>query len=75
MLLDFAAECVGNRLSRLEMLVNTPPLRSPSSTRAAARPRMTVDQSALDALAKVTQVRPPPEGMDRTVIVKFFPPA
>lgn len=24
------------------------------------------DQSALDALAKVTQVRPPPEGMDRT---------
>lgn len=33
------------------------------------------DQSALDALAKVTQVRPPPEGMDRTVIVKFFPPA
>lgn len=32
------------------------------------------DQSALDALAKVTQVRPPPEGMDRTVIVKFFPP-
>lgn len=33
------------------------------------------DQSALDALAKVTQVRPPPDGMDRTVIVKFFPPA
>jgi len=32
------------------------------------------DQSALDALAKVTQVRPPPKGMDRTVIVKFFPP-
>ena len=32
------------------------------------------DQSALDALAKVTEVRPPPEGMDRTVIVKFFPP-
>lgn len=32
------------------------------------------DQSALDALSKVTQVRPPPEGMDRTVIVKFFPP-
>ncbi len=32
------------------------------------------DQSALDALAKVTQVRPPPDGMDRTVIVKFFPP-
>jgi protein TonB len=32
------------------------------------------DQSALDALAKVTQVRPPPEGMDRTVVVKFFPP-
>ncbi len=33
------------------------------------------DQSALDALAKVTQVRPPPEGMDHTVVVKFFPPA
>lgn len=33
------------------------------------------DQSALDALAKVTEVRPPPEGMDRTIIVKFFPPA
>jgi protein TonB len=32
------------------------------------------DQSALDALSKVTQVRPPPEGMDRTIIVKFFPP-
>lgn len=33
------------------------------------------DQSAIDALSKVTQVRPPPEGMDRTVVVKFFPPA
>jgi periplasmic protein TonB len=33
------------------------------------------DQSALDALSKLAQVRPPPEGMDRTVIVKFFPPA
>jgi protein TonB len=33
------------------------------------------DQSAIDALAKVTQVRPPPEGMDHTVVVKFFPPA
>jgi periplasmic protein TonB len=33
------------------------------------------DQSALEALAKLAQVRPPPEGMDRTVIVKFFPPA
>jgi protein TonB len=32
------------------------------------------DQSALEALSKVTEVRPPPEGMDRTVIVKFFPP-
>jgi protein TonB len=32
------------------------------------------DQSALDALAKVSEVRPPPEGMDRTIIVKFFPP-
>ena len=33
------------------------------------------DQSALEALSKVTQVRPPPEGMDPTVTVKFFPPA
>lgn len=33
------------------------------------------DQSAMDALAKVTQVRPPPEGMDHTIVVKFFPPA
>jgi len=33
------------------------------------------DQSALDALAKLAQVRPPPDGMDRIVIVKFFPPA
>ncbi len=32
------------------------------------------DQSAVDALAKVTHVRPPPEGMDHTVVVKFFPP-
>ena len=32
------------------------------------------DQSALDALAKVAEVRPPPEGMDRTIVVKFFPP-
>jgi protein TonB len=32
------------------------------------------DQSALEALSKVTQVRPPPEGMDRTIVVKFFPP-
>ena len=33
------------------------------------------DQSALEALSKVTQVRPQPEGMDPTVTVKFFPPA
>jgi len=32
------------------------------------------DQSAIDALSKVTQVRPPPTGMDHTVVVKFFPP-
>jgi protein TonB len=32
------------------------------------------DESALQALSQVTQVRPPPEGMDRTVVVKFFPP-
>src|SRR5262245_12598236 len=33
------------------------------------------DQSAIDALSKVTQVRPPSPGMDHTVVVKFFPPA
>ena len=32
------------------------------------------DQSALDALAKLTEVRPPPSGMDHTIVVKFFPP-
>ncbi len=32
------------------------------------------DRSALEALAKLSQVRPPPAGMDRTVVVKFFPP-
>ena len=32
------------------------------------------DQSALDALSKVAEVRPPPPGMDHTIIVKFFPP-
>jgi protein TonB len=32
------------------------------------------DQSALDALSKLTQVRPPPEGAGHTIIVKFFPP-
>ena len=32
------------------------------------------DQSALDALAKISEVRPPPPGMDHTIIVKFFPP-
>ncbi|MGA6828444.1 TonB family protein [Nitrospira sp. NS4] len=32
------------------------------------------DQSALEALAKVTEVRPPPPGMDHTIVVKFFPP-
>ena len=32
------------------------------------------DQLALDALSKVAEVRPPPPGMDDTIIVKFFPP-
>jgi TonB family protein len=32
------------------------------------------DQSALDALAKVTQVRPPPPEMSKLIVVKFFPP-
>jgi protein TonB len=33
------------------------------------------DQSATDALSKLTQVRPPPAGMDHTIVVKFFPPS
>jgi protein TonB len=33
------------------------------------------DQSALDALSKLKQVRPPPPGADHTIVVKFFPPA
>jgi protein TonB len=32
------------------------------------------DQSALEALSQVAQVRPPPPGMDKTIVVKFFPP-
>jgi protein TonB len=32
------------------------------------------DRSALEALSKLSQVRPPPPGMDPTVVVKFFPP-
>jgi len=32
------------------------------------------DRSAQQALARLRQVRPPPEGMSRTVVVKFFPP-
>jgi protein TonB len=33
------------------------------------------DRSALQALAQLTQVRPPPQGMERTIVVKFFPPS
>lgn len=33
------------------------------------------DRSAIEALSKLSQVRPPPAGMDRTVVVKFFPPS
>jgi TonB family protein len=32
------------------------------------------DQSAIEALSKVTQVRPPPPEMEKNVVVKFFPP-
>jgi protein TonB len=32
------------------------------------------DQSAIEALSKLTQVRPPPPEMEKTVVVKFFPP-
>jgi len=33
------------------------------------------DQSALQAIAKLKQLRPPPTGMSRTIIVKFIPPS
>lgn len=32
------------------------------------------DQSALQAIAKLKQLRPPPTGMSRIIIVKFIPP-
>jgi protein TonB len=32
------------------------------------------DQSALQAISKLKQLRPPPTGMSRTIIVKFIPP-
>lgn len=32
------------------------------------------DQSAIEALSKLDHVRPPPEGMSRTIVVKFYPP-
>ncbi|MGC4098261.1 MAG: TonB family protein [Nitrospira sp.] len=32
------------------------------------------DRSAQQALSRLRQVRPPPPGMSRTVVVKFFPP-
>ena len=32
------------------------------------------DRSAQQALSRLRQVRPPPEGMSRTIVVKFFPP-
>ncbi|MDN5940393.1 MAG: TonB C-terminal domain-containing protein [Nitrospira sp.] len=32
------------------------------------------DRSAQQALSRLRQVRPPPKGMSRTVVVKFFPP-
>jgi len=33
------------------------------------------DRSALQAIAKLKQLRPPPTGMSRTIIVKFIPPS
>jgi protein TonB len=33
------------------------------------------DQSALQALAAVDRLRPPPQGMSRDIVVKFFPPS
>lgn len=32
------------------------------------------DQSAVEALGKVTKLRPPPDDMDKTLVVKFYPP-
>lgn len=32
------------------------------------------DRSTLRALSRLRQVRPPPQGLSRTIIVKFFPP-
>lgn len=32
------------------------------------------DRSAQQALSRLRKVRPPPAGMSRTVVVKFFPP-
>jgi len=32
------------------------------------------DRSTVVALSRLRQVRPPPDGMSRTVLVKFFPP-
>jgi len=32
------------------------------------------DRSAQQALSRLRQVRPPPEGMSRTIVVKFYPP-
>ena len=33
------------------------------------------DQSALEALAAVERLRPPPPGMSKIIVVKFFPPS
>jgi protein TonB len=32
------------------------------------------DRSALKALASVDRLRPPPQDMSRTIVVKFYPP-
>lgn len=32
------------------------------------------DDSALAALTKLTKVRKPPQNMERTIVIKFFPP-
>lgn len=42
-------------------------------TRSSGNPRF--DESALQALSTIKQLRPPPQGMSKTLTVKFFPPS
>ncbi|MFY9268291.1 MAG: TonB family protein [Candidatus Manganitrophaceae bacterium] len=41
-------------------------------TRSSGNPRF--DESALEALSTIKRLRPPPQGMSKTLTVKFFPP-